>query len=143
MNKNLIATASIKINASSEKVWNALVTPKAIKQYMFDTNVVSDWHEGSRIIWKGEWQGKPYEDKGVILRFELGKKLQYSHYSPFSGVPDKPENYHIVTVELSKEGSQTRVLLSQDNNADEDEREHSEKNWEMMLAALKKYVEHA
>ncbi len=144
MNKNLIAKASIKVNAPSEKVWNALVTPEAIKQYMFGTNVISDWHEGSHIIWKGEWQGKPYEDKGVILRFELGRKLQYSHYSPLSGVPDKPENYHTVTVELSKEEkSQTRVLLSQDNNANEDEREHSEKNWETMLTALKKFVEHA
>jgi uncharacterized protein YndB with AHSA1/START domain len=40
MDKNLIAKASININAPSEKVWNALVTPEAIKQYMFGANVV-------------------------------------------------------------------------------------------------------
>lgn len=34
MSKNLIAKASVSINAPSEKVWNALVTPEAIKQYM-------------------------------------------------------------------------------------------------------------
>jgi uncharacterized protein YndB with AHSA1/START domain len=38
MDKNLIARASISIDAPSEKVWNALVNPEAIKQYMFGTN---------------------------------------------------------------------------------------------------------
>ncbi len=44
--------ASITINATSVEVWNALVNPEAIKQYMFGTNVVSKWHEGSPIVWK-------------------------------------------------------------------------------------------
>ena len=141
MNKNLIAKASININTSREKVWAALVTPESIKQYMFGTNVVSDWHEGSPIFWRGEWQGKPYEDKGTILQFKPGSKIQYSHFSPLSGVPDKPENYHTVTVELSADGNRTHVVLTQDKNASEEERSHSEKNWEMMLDGLKKFVE--
>jgi hypothetical protein len=37
---------------------------------MFGANVVSDWKEGGQIVWKGEWQGKVYEDKGVILKIE-------------------------------------------------------------------------
>jgi len=141
MNKDLIARASTDINAPGEKVWEALVNPAAIKQYMFGTDVVSDWHEGSRIVWKGEWQGKPYEDKGVILQLRPGRTLQYSHFSPMSGMPDKPENYHIVTVELSAGGNQTHITLTQGNNASEEERAHSQQNWEMMLAALKKFVE--
>ncbi len=141
MNKNLIAKASISINAPSVQVWKALVDPKAIQQYMFGTNVVSDWREGGPIVWKGEWRGKPYEDKGVILQFKPGRTLQYSHFSPLSGVPDKPENYHTVTVELSGNGNQTHVSLSQDKNASEEERAESEKNWGMMLAGLKKFVE--
>ena len=141
MNKSLIARASIDIDASSEKVWNALVNPDAIKQYMFGTTVVSDWHTGSRIIWKGEWQGRPYEDKGTILRMEPMRIIQYNHFSPLSGLPDKPENYHTVTIELSTSGNQTHVLLSQDNNAGEEERTHSQKNWEAMLAGLKKVAE--
>jgi uncharacterized protein YndB with AHSA1/START domain len=141
MKENLIAKASIDINVSSKKVWKALVTPEAIKQYMFGTNVVSDWHEGSTIFWRGEWQGKPYEDKGTILQFKPEQKIQYSHFSPLSGVPDKPENYHTVTVELSASGNQTHVVLTQDNNANEEERVHSEQNWEMMLTSLKRFVE--
>ncbi len=117
------------------------MNPEAIQQYMFGTNVVSDWREGSPIVWKGEWQGKSYEDKGMILQFKLGRTIQYSHFSPLSGLPDKPENYHTVTIELSADGNQTHVLLSQDNNATEEARGHSEKNWGMMLAALKKFLE--
>jgi uncharacterized protein YndB with AHSA1/START domain len=141
MDNNLIAKTSININAPGEKVWNALVNPEAIKQYMFGTHVVSDWREGSPIVWKGEWQGKPYEDKGVILQFKPGRTIQYSHFSPLSGLPDKPENYHTVTIELSADGNQTHVLLSQDKNATEEERGHSEKNWGIMLTALKKFLE--
>lgn len=141
MNKNLIASASITINAPVERVWGALVNPEAIKQFMFGTHVATDWRVGNPITWKGEWQGKSYEDKGVILRFEPPRVLQYSHFSPLSGLPDKPENYHTVTIELSGEGNQTRVSLSQDNNATEEARMHSEKMWGMMLAALKQFLD--
>jgi len=141
MDKNLIARTSININAPSGKVWNALVNPEAIKQYMFGTIVVSDWYEGSPIVWKGEWQGKPYEDKGVILQFKPGQIIQYSHFSPLSGLPDKSENYHTVTIELSADGNQTHVSLGQDNNANEEEVAHSKKNWGMMLSALKKFLD--
>ena len=114
MDKNNIAKASISINASNEKVWKALVDPKAIKQYMFGTNVVSDWQEGSSIVWKGEWQGKSYEDKGKILQIKPGRTIQYSHFSPLAGQPDRPENYHTVTIDLSGNGNQTDVTLTQD-----------------------------
>jgi len=141
MNQNLIAKASVTIQAANAEVWKALVDPAAVKQYMFGTNMISDWREGSPIIWKGEWQGKAYEDKGVLLQLKPGRTLQYSHFSPLSGQPDKPENYHTVTIELSGDENQTQVTLTQDKNATEQEREHSEKNWEMMLTALKKFLE--
>ena len=141
MNKQFIARQSIIINAPVSHIWNALVDPDMIRQYMFGTNAVSDWKEGSPIIFKGEWQGKTYEDKGVILRMEPGRLIRYTHFSPLSGLPDTPENYHTVTVELSDKGTHTLVSLSQDNNATEQVREHSEKNWGIMLAGLKKLLE--
>jgi uncharacterized protein YndB with AHSA1/START domain len=141
MARGLVAQAAVTIDAPGSEVWNALVTPAAIKQYMFGTNVESAWHEGSPIVWKGEWQGKSYEDRGVILKLQPERTLQYSHFSPLSGLPDVPENYHSVTIELARDGNRTRVSLTQDNNRTEEAREHSQKNWEMMLGALKKYVE--
>ena len=108
---------------------------------MFGADVDSDWREGSAITWKGEMKGKKYEDKGVILKVDPEKTLQYSHFSSLSGKPDKPENYHTVTIKLSGTGNKTELTLLQDNNADEAARKESEKNWGGMLEGLKKYVE--
>jgi len=143
MKKGLVAETSVTINVPVAKVWDALTNPEMIKQYMFGTDTVSDWKEGSSIVWKGEWQGKKYEDKGVILQLKPKRMIQYSHFSPLSGQPDMPENYHTVTVELSNDGVQTTVSLSQDNNDTEEAREHSEKNWKMMLDGLRKLLEKA
>jgi uncharacterized protein YndB with AHSA1/START domain len=141
MNKGLVSKATITINVPIARVWDALVTPATIKQYMFGTDVVSDWKEGSSITWKGEYQGKKYEDKGVILKLEPQRILQYSHFSPLSGQPDVPENYHTVTMELSEQGVTTILSLSQDNNPTEQSREHTAKFWQGMLETLKKLLE--
>jgi len=108
---------------------------------MFGADVVSDWRENSPIIWRGEYQGKKYEDKGVILGINPGRLLQYSHYSPMSGKPDAPENHHTVTMELSEQGPATILTLSQDNNPTEETREFTAKNWQGMLEAVKKLLE--
>lgn len=141
MKNTLIAQAHITTNAPIAKVWDALVNPEMIKRYMFGTNAVSDWKEGSPIVWKGEWEGKPYEDKGMILQLKPERVLQYSHFSPLSGQADVPTNYHTVTIELSSEEKGTLLLLSQDNNSTEEDREHSEKMWGMMLTGIKKVLE--
>ena len=85
--------------------------------------------------------GKKYEDKGVILKIDPTKTLQYSHFSPLSGKADRPENYHTVTISLTDRGNNTGVSLSQDNNPNEEARKESAKNWGAMLDGLKKYVE--
>jgi uncharacterized protein YndB with AHSA1/START domain len=141
MSKDLIAKATTSIKATKSKVWEALVTPDAIKQYMFGTDVESDWNKGSKITWKGEFKNKKYEDKGVILKIEPEQTLQYSHFSPLSGQPEKPENYHTVTIDLSGSGKETKVSLSQDNNSDEKAQKESAENWGAMLDGLKKYIE--
>jgi uncharacterized protein YndB with AHSA1/START domain len=108
---------------------------------MFGTNVISDWTEGSKIVWKGEWKGKPYEDKGKILKVIPLERLQYTHFSPSTGLEDTPENYHTVTIDLTQSNNHTLVTLSQDKNATEKDKEHSENNWRMMLTSLKELLE--
>jgi uncharacterized protein YndB with AHSA1/START domain len=127
--KKLIARAEVRIYAPPRKVWDALINRELIQQYMFGTHVVSDWKEGSPIIWKGEWKGKYYEDRGIILRLKPERILQYSYFSPLSGLSDLPENYHTVTFELSTEGEYTVVSMNQENNPTEQARDHSQKNW--------------
>ena len=141
MPQNLVAKASTTIDAPKAAVWKALITPAALKQFMFGSDVSSSWREGGPITWKGVWKGRPYEDKGVILVFDPGRRLRYSHFSPLAGKPDVPENYHTVTIDLSEAGRSTNVALTQDRNESEEERSHSEQNWTVMLEALKNYVE--
>jgi len=141
VDKPAVAEVQTTIDAPVARVWQALITPEDIKRYMFGATVVSDWKEGSPISWKGEWQGKRFEDKGQILRMDPERQLRYSHWSPLSSQPDQPENYHTVTIDLGEEQGRTRVRLTQDNNPSEEARAHSEKNWRTMLDGLKKLLE--
>ena len=141
MAEDFIATSTTVVAANRDRVWNALIDPATVRQYMFGTTVESTWEPGAAIAWKGEWKGKPYEDKGIILEFVPEQRLSYSHFSPMSGKPDAPENYHTVAIELEEVGDRTRVTLTQDGNATEEARDHSQRNWTAMLEGLKKVVE--
>lgn len=136
-----VARAAASIDAPLKVVWQALVDPEMISQYMFGTKVNSDWKVGSEITWSGEWNGKRYQDKGTILEIEPERRLRYSHFSPLSGEPDIPDNYHTVNIELSGGAPATTVTLTQDNNDSSEEKTHSEENWQSMLDELKKVVE--
>jgi uncharacterized protein YndB with AHSA1/START domain len=136
-----VATAETEIAAPPAEVWKALTDPELIKKYMFGSEVETDWQPGSPITWKGEYEGKPYEDKGEILEVEQERRLKLTHFSPMSGEEDLPENYHTLVYELEPDGDKTRVQLSQDNNASEEAAEHSKANWEKVLAGLKEVVE--
>jgi uncharacterized protein YndB with AHSA1/START domain len=138
---NITATAETEIDASAAQVWRALTEPEIIARYFFGTKVETDWQPGSPIIWRGVYQGKSYEDKGRVLDVEPHQLLKFTHFSPMSGLPDKPESYHTLTFRLDEHGQTTRVLLTQDNNGDEAEAQQAAENWQMMLGGLKKTVE--
>jgi uncharacterized protein YndB with AHSA1/START domain len=136
-----VAIAETDIGAVPARVWSALTDPAQIRQYFFGSEVETDWKPGSPIVWKGEYQGTAYQDKGQIIEAEPGHRLVVTHFSPMSGQQDVPENYHTITYVLEPRGEQTHVTLAQDNNASQEEAAHSRDNWTAMLAALKNYVE--
>jgi uncharacterized protein YndB with AHSA1/START domain len=141
MSGEFIATASVTIDASPESIWKALTDPEIIQSYYFGTRVETDWQPGSPITWHGEWEGKPYEDRGTIIEVEPNRLLKNTHFSPMSGQPDAPENYHTLTYTLEPSGASTLVTLTQDNAASQDEADHDSANWTTMLEGLKKAVE--
>jgi len=138
---DLVATAETEIEAPPSRVWRALTDPDLIEQYMFGARVVTDWQPGSSIVWKGEYEGKAYEDKGEVLEVVPERRLRMTHFSPLGGEDDVPENYHTLTYELEAENGTTHVSLSQDNNSSQEAAEHSRENWEKMLSGLKTTVE--
>jgi uncharacterized protein YndB with AHSA1/START domain len=137
----IVATASIDIEAPASRVWTALTEPDQIAAYMFGSRVETDWEVGHPITWNGEWEGKPYQDKGQVLAYDEPERLSVTHFSPLTGQDDVPENYHTLVYELGENDGVTTVSLSQDNNGSEEEAEHSRANWQMMLDGLKKQVE--
>ncbi|HET9780929.1 MAG TPA: SRPBCC family protein [Candidatus Dormibacteraeota bacterium] len=142
MSRGFEAITSVAINASADDVWDALTSPAKVKQYMHGTEMSTDWKEGSPIKWRGEWQGRAYEDKGTVLEVKPGKVLRYTHWSPMGGSEDRPENYHTVTYELSGENGRTLLTLIQDNNPSQEEADKmAANNWAPVLQGLKKTAE--
>jgi uncharacterized protein YndB with AHSA1/START domain len=136
------AVNSVTIDAQKGEVWDALTNPAKVKQYLHGTEMSTDWREGSPIYWRGEWKGKPYEDKGKVLEVKPQRLIKYTHWSPLGGSEDKPENYHTVTYELAGEDGKTILTLTQDNNPTKEEAEKMAKdNWGPVLQALKKTAE--
>jgi uncharacterized protein YndB with AHSA1/START domain len=141
MSRGLTVEKSIFINASPDKVWDAIVSPEKVKQYLFGTDMSADWRVGGKITYRGLWEGKEYEDGGTILEIEPGKILKSTYWSSMSGTENTPENQMIVTYKLEEKNGGTELTVIQDNNKTEEGKEHSGSNWQMVLESMKKMVE--
>lgn len=139
--KGHVATAATSIAAAPELVWQALTDPAKVEQYFLGTRVESAWRVGAPITWSGEYQGRAYTDHGRITAFEPGRLLEFTHFSPLSGLPDLPDNHHLVRFELAPAADGTDVRLSQDGNADAAEAQHATATWQQVLDGLKRVVE--
>jgi uncharacterized protein YndB with AHSA1/START domain len=142
MTRGFAAIKRVTIHATRGEVWNALTDPDKVKQYLHGTEMSTDWKEGSPIVWRGEWKGRSYEDKGTVLAVQPERLLRYTHWSPMGGSEDKAENYHTVTYELAGDDGTTTLTLSQDNNPSQEEADKmADNNWGPVLDGLKEMVE--
>ncbi|MEO7234728.1 MAG: SRPBCC family protein [Lapillicoccus sp.] len=137
----LVATATTTIEATKDKVWKALTDPDEVKAWFFGTDQRTDWTPGSPITWSGEWEGKPYEDKGEVVAVDEPHRFEVTHWSPLTGTDDAPENYHTLVYTLDDAAGHTEVTITQDNNGDDKEVQQNADSWSQMLGQLKKHVE--
>lgn len=135
------AEASVLVEAPRSRVWKALTDPGIVRQYFLGTNVTTTWREGDPVTFAGEWKGKSYEDKGIVLENRREELLRITHYSPLTGLPDVPENYHTVEYRLIEQPNGTEITITQGNNKSDSEAEESAKLWEMVLGNLKELLE--
>jgi len=133
MSSKSIADVTTVIHEPIQRVWQALVDPELIAQYMMGAQVTTDWEEGSTIRWKGEWNGKAYEDKGHLIIVREPDLLKYTHVSSLD-----PDKAHTITVQLKEVAGVTHLHLTQDNNISQQSCIAAEKNWRGMLDGLKK-----
>jgi len=141
LNKELISKSSINLNASSTKTWEALVEPEIAKEYFFGAEIVTDWKVGSPITFKGEFKGNKYEEKGILLKVEPNTQLQYSHWSHFDGLPDRPENHRTWTFYLTEEEGITQLAVCENNIPTAKQKKRSDEFWGEVLLKIKRLVE--
>jgi len=91
---------------------------------------------------RGNFQGRPFNDKGRVLVFEPTSRLSFSHWSELAGDADVPQNYHVVSFELLPRGKTTVVTLTQSNlvggpkPSNIKHKSEYEKNWNGVLDGL-------
>ena len=138
---DITTSGSVQIDAPIERVWYALTTPDEIERWFFGVRTESEWRAGSPIVHRGEYQGRPYEDKGEIVEIEPPKLLVHTHWSDMSGVPDEPEHYQRVTWSLEERDGGTLLTVGEENLPSEDAKQASEQSWPQALSALRSLVE--
>ena len=144
MNRELRVSKSIEINTSPERVWNVITDPENIKVYLFGTETITDWNEGSPIIFQGEIEGHKYKDKGNVLESKENQILKYNYWSGFSGLEDKLENYSIVTYKIdSNSDDSVTFSWTQEGFATEKGHQHMESGLLAMLEQIKVLAEEA
>jgi uncharacterized protein YndB with AHSA1/START domain len=134
---------TFSIDAPTAKVWDALTNPAQLKQWLSDAEVrvVSEWRTGSDILFYGTMHGKPYMDKGTILRFEPDSVFQYAYLSCFSKLPDTLENHAVLTFRLTPEGNGTNLDVTVGNCVTEAIFAHLNFYWTVTPVILKRFIE--
>jgi uncharacterized protein YndB with AHSA1/START domain len=138
---DITTKTSIEIDAPIERVWHALTTPEEIRRWFFGVETESEWRAGSSIVHRGEYQGRPYEDKGEIVEIEPPTLLVHTHWSDMSGLPDQAEHYQRVTWSLEDRDGTTVLTVGEENLPSEDAKRASEQSWPQALTALREVVE--
>jgi len=118
-----------------------LTNPEKIKVYLFGTDTLTNWKAGSEIIFQGEYQGQQYKDKGTIVDIKKDELLQYTYWSGFTGLEDKPENYSLVTYKLVSVSGKTVLTLTQAGFSNEQAQQHSQTSWANVLQQIKQMTE--
>lgn len=136
-----VARAEQWVDAPPERVWEVLTDTEPRPEIFMGARVATDWQPGSPITWSGEWQGTSFTDHGEVVEVRPPERLVVTHFSPLSGVPDLPENYHRLTYVLTPERGGTRIALDQGNNPTEEAAEHSRQNWAQMLDGIRQVAE--
>jgi uncharacterized protein YndB with AHSA1/START domain len=140
---------TITIDAPAAKVWDILVNPEQTKKYMFGCEALSDWKQGSPLIWKMIYEGKDFIPvKGIIVSIEPEKRLEYTVIDPNSAIEDIPENYLTVIYELFTDNNQTVLTVTQGDYAkvaDGEKRYQDSYNngegWNPIMVEIKKVAE--
>jgi len=133
-------TAEIIIEASTQKVFEALTKPELITLWQYGRVVTTDWKVGGNIKFRSEWEGsaETLEQWGTILDIRPNECIKYRLFTPRHDLEDKVEHYCVTSYILVNEEGHTRVeLFHQDNRPNG----FAPTTLKPILAALKRIAE--
>src|SRR5690606_15775965 len=96
---------------------------------------------GSPVVFRGEFEGQVWEDKGTVLIWESPARVAYSYYSGTCGLDDRPENYATVSYELGEAEGGTVLTVRQQGYPSEESQKSSAAGWNGVLAQIKALAE--
>ena len=105
----------VKILAPASKVWLALTVPDLVKQWQYGSDLLTTWEPGTPIIFRNEWNGQVFEQKGTVLECVPGSRVKYSLFVPRPDLQDIPEHHFFMTYELTESGGLTSLLFRQED----------------------------
>ena len=133
--------SKILIGASANRVWDAITRPDLVKQWQYGTDLSTDWRKGSSIVFRNEWEGKVFEQKGTILEVEPGCLVKYTLFAPQPGLEDRPENYFVMSYLLEDVDGRTLLTITQEDTRSQSVQEPADEVENAILLALKKLAE--
>jgi uncharacterized protein YndB with AHSA1/START domain/DNA-binding transcriptional ArsR family regulator len=125
------------IQATPDKVWQALTDAGLTARYWGHSNV-SDWQPGS------PWEHQRTDGSGVadvagtVVESDPPRRLVFTWARPGEERPGGPT---VVTFDIEPYGDIVRLTATQENLADEAEREGAAAGWSAVLANLKSMLE--
>ena len=134
MVNDVIITRSILLNATPERVWEALTHPGMTRQYYYNCEVDSEWQAGSPLHWKGNYQGRNIEAEGKVLEVIPGRLIKYTGFDRLTEGDIGREGDVHVTHEIIPQGSKTKLLTTLEHfEGDETRAEFAAYQWDFEL----------
>lgn len=133
--------STIKINASTQKVWDTITKPEFVKRWQYGSDLLTTWEIGSEIKFRTEWEGTVFEQWGKVLALRPNELVKYSLFVPRPDLEDKPENYFIMSYILTAENGHTKLEIIQEDDRPNAVQEEPQGEENPVLKALKELAE--
>lgn len=143
----MIIERELTINAPVSLLWRYLTEGEKTRLYMYGCEIISDWEEGSSVIWKGV--GPDGNElvfvTGELLAYKKEELLRLTLFDPNMGIADIPENYLEMTYRLEAQGNTSKLFMEQSGfegaERGQQRYEDSIKGWDAVLQQIKELSE--
>lgn len=105
----------VTIQAPVRKVWLALTQPDLVKQWQYGSDLLTTWQPGTPIVFRNEWNGQTFEQRGTVVEFTPESRVKYSLFFPRPDLQDVPANHFFMIYELNESDGMTTVVFRQED----------------------------